>query len=165
MLSKLSGSVQPALSRVGQIPTMPKADCEPVLGAMRILLVHYRPEPELTRTLAHEGHDVLTVGIDERPTRFLAVFEPDVVLVVAPDASKASRDLRRHSPDVPIVAIVANDDVDDRVGALAAGADDCLGRPFRRPELIARIHAASRRRARTADSPPLASEHTLGDAA
>jgi DNA-binding response OmpR family regulator len=93
------------------------------------------------------------------------VFEPDVVLVVAPDASKASRDLRRHSPDVPIVAIVANDDVDDRVGALAAGADDCLGRPIHRPELIARIHAASRRRARTADSPPLASEHTLGDAA
>ena len=71
----------------------------------------------------------------------------------------------RVAPDVPIVAIVANDDVDDRVGALAAGADDCLGRPFHRPELIARIHAASRRRARTADSPPLASGHTLGDAA
>jgi two-component system KDP operon response regulator KdpE len=132
---------------------------------MRILLVHRDPEPELTRTLAYEGHDVLAVGDDERPARFPAVFNPDLVLVVARDGAETCRDLRRHTPDVPIVAIVASRDVEERIAALEAGADDCLGRPFHRDELIARLGAARRRSALTAANSRPADEHTVEGAA
>jgi DNA-binding response OmpR family regulator len=160
MLSKLSASTQARLSSLFQISTMPDARHESALGGMRVLLVHRDPEPGLVRTLVSAGHDVLTVGVEERPAGLLPAFKPDVVLVVAPDAWDASRDLRRHSLDVPIIAIVATSDGDDRIAALAAGADDCLGRPFHRGELIARIHAACRRRLWAAANTRATEQHT-----
>ncbi len=123
---------------------------------MRILLVHQYPEPELTRDLAREGHDVLTVAETERPERFLGVFKPAVVLVIGLDAAETCRELRRRGPDVAIVAIVLSRDVDERVAALEAGADDCLGTPVVRAELSARIRAARRRRTLTTAGAPIA---------
>jgi DNA-binding response OmpR family regulator len=148
-----------------EISNMPEAHWEPTLHAMKILLVHHDPEPELTRTLAHQGADVLTVAADERPVPLLAVFKPDVVLIVARDCAELCHELRRGAPDVAIVAIVASVYVEDLIAALEAGADDCLGRPFHRPELIARIRAARRRRMLTAASSAPADEHTVEGAA
>jgi DNA-binding response OmpR family regulator len=144
---------------------VPEGRPNPKLRGIRILLVHPDPEPQLARTLAYEGDDVLAVDDDERAARLLAVFNPDVVVVVARDSAETCRFLRRRAPDIPIVAVVAGGCVDDRIAALEAGADDCLGRPFDRSELIARIGAACRGRVPSAANSPLAEEHTLQGAA
>ena len=159
MLSQFSGSTQPALSRVLDISTM--AERAPATDGMRVLLVHGDPEPELTRALAREGHDVLPVAEDGRPARFLGVFKPAVVLVVVRGTAELCRDLRRQAPRVPIVAIVPSRNLDEIIPALNAGADDCLGRPFHRAELIARLIAARRRGLRTAAASSSAAATTL----
>jgi DNA-binding response OmpR family regulator len=122
----------------------------PVTPGLRLLLVHETPEPELTRALARHGHDVLAVGMAERPLRFLRVFSPDVIVVTGRTGAVACRDLRLAAPSVAIVAIVGGRDAEDRVTLLDAGADDCLGTPYRLEELKARIAAAWRRATPTA---------------
>ena len=110
------------------------------------MLVHDRPESDLTRALAREGHDVLTLSDGSAARRLLGVFKPELILiVVADDPPIVCRDLRLAAPDTPIVAITQRNSAAERISALDAGADDCLGRPFQRQELIARMRAAHRR--------------------
>jgi DNA-binding response OmpR family regulator len=44
-----------------------------------------------------------------------------------------------------VLMLTASDAVEDRVGGLALGADDYLGKPFAFSELVARVHALVRR--------------------
>jgi two-component system, OmpR family, response regulator len=53
--------------------------------------------------------------------------------------------LRALRPGVRILVLSALDSLDDTVSGLNAGADDYLAKPFRGPELIARIRASLRR--------------------
>jgi len=46
---------------------------------------------------------------------------------------------------LPLLVLTARDSLEDCVNALRLGADDYLTKPFRVPELIARIHAVLRR--------------------
>lgn len=142
----------------------PAIDAGQMPADMRILFVCGDAEPELTRELARHGHEVLTVGDDEQPTRLLGSFRPDVVLVAAGDVARACLELRQHA-DVPIVAIVRGRDLEARIAALSSGADDCLSTPFDPAELLARIHAATRRTAPPATSLRLAGEQPLGGVA
>jgi DNA-binding response OmpR family regulator len=112
----------------------------------RVLLVHRRPEPELVRLLARAGHDVLAVRDDERPIRFLGVFQAELVLVATDDPATTCRAIRRAAAGISI--LVPTQSLDSRVAALDAGAEDCLGTPFHRQELAARMRAAQRRRQR-----------------
>jgi DNA-binding response OmpR family regulator len=132
---------------------------------MRILLVRGIAEPELARALARDGHDVLAVADDERPARLLRVFEPDVVLIAARDVPGACRELRRYAPELPIVAIVASRDLEARIAALSSGADDSLSSPVHPAELLARIHAVTRRSAPSAGHLQVAGEQPLDGAA
>jgi len=132
---------------------------------MRILFVYAGAEPELTRELARHGHDVLPVGDGELPTRLLRVFEPHVVLVAAADVVQVCREFRRQAADVPIVAIVRGRDLDERLAALSSGADDCVSSPFDQAELLARIHAATRRRDPLPARLQIARQQPLGDTA
>jgi DNA-binding response OmpR family regulator len=52
--------------------------------------------------------------------------------------------LRRRS-DVPIIMVTARSDVADRLRGLSIGADDYLSKPYDLRELVARIHAVTRR--------------------
>jgi DNA-binding response OmpR family regulator len=52
---------------------------------------------------------------------------------------------RRDNPDIRIIMLTARDAIDDVVNALESGADDYLVKPFRGPELIARVRACMRR--------------------
>jgi two-component system KDP operon response regulator KdpE len=52
--------------------------------------------------------------------------------------------MRRLRPRVPILMLTVRDTEDDKVEALDAGADDCITKPFRLRELVARIRAAVR---------------------
>jgi DNA-binding response OmpR family regulator len=120
---------------------------------MRVLLVHRRPEPELVRLLAREGHDVLAVRDNERPIRFLGVFQAELVLVATDDPVTTCRAIRRAAPGIAILLLLLTQGLDSRVAALDAGADDCLGTPFHRKELAARMRAAQRRRQPRASGP------------
>ena len=123
------------------------------------MLIHGSAEPQLTRDLARGGHDVLAVAEQEQAMRLLAVFDPDVILVATPDVARTCRELRDQAGDAPLVAIAANRDLDVRIAALEAGADDCVSSPFHSAELTARMRAAIRRgapsprRPRIADTP------------
>src|SRR5437870_3786422 len=57
------------------------------------------------------------------------------------------RALRRSESAVPVLVLTARGEVADRVAGLDAGADDYVVKPFAFPELVARVHALSRRRA------------------
>lgn len=53
--------------------------------------------------------------------------------------------MRELYPRLSILVLTVRDSVEDRVAALDAGADDYVTKPFRLPELAARIRAAVRR--------------------
>jgi two-component system, OmpR family, response regulator MprA len=52
----------------------------------------------------------------------------------------------RADPELMIIMLTARDQVEDRIAGLNAGADDYLVKPFDFEELVARIHAVTRRR-------------------
>jgi two-component system KDP operon response regulator KdpE len=55
------------------------------------------------------------------------------------------RRLRQIFTKLPVLMLTVRDDVDDKVEALEAGADDYITKPFQMRELTARIRAAIRR--------------------
>lgn len=113
-------------------------------------------DPKLTdmlrRALALEGFEVGTaLSGQEALERALARW-PDVVvldwMLPGMDGLEVCRRLRR-SGDVPILMLTARDAVEDRVLGLESGADDYLVKPFALEELVARVRALLRRRARS----------------
>ncbi len=54
--------------------------------------------------------------------------------------------IRNNKNHVPVLLLTAKDSVNDRVAGLNAGADDYLIKPFSLDELVARIHAITRRK-------------------
>jgi two-component system OmpR family response regulator len=56
------------------------------------------------------------------------------------------RRIRAQRRALPVLMLTARDDVDSKVRALDAGADDYLTKPFALEELVARVRALSRRR-------------------
>ena len=63
------------------------------------------------------------------------------------------REARRRKLRTPIIVLSARDAVDDRVAGLDAGADDYLTKPFAFAELVARLHALTRRAAAPTGNP------------
>jgi two-component system KDP operon response regulator KdpE len=84
--------------------------------------------------------------------------KPDLLLVDLglpdEDGVKLIRRIRTWSP-VPIVVLSARTMEAQKVAALDAGADDYVTKPFSAPELLARVRAALRRNARSAEQVPL----------
>ncbi|MDP2754496.1 MAG: response regulator, partial [Nitrospirota bacterium] len=88
---------------------------------------------------AENGHAALAAA---------AAFRPDVILLDLGlpdlDGVEVIKRIREWS-QVPIIVLSVRDREDDKVGALDAGADDYLTKPFGVGELLARIRAALRR--------------------
>jgi DNA-binding response OmpR family regulator len=76
------------------------------------------------------------------------------------DGMEVCREVRRHS-HVPIIAVTARVEVEDRVLGLELGADDYLTKPFSARELLARLHALVRRA--RGQSGPAAAEIRVGE--
>jgi two-component system KDP operon response regulator KdpE len=78
----------------------------------------------------------------------IATRKPDVILLDLglPDLEglEVLKRLREWS-EAPVIVLTVRDDVQEKVTALDAGADDYVTKPFSTPELLARLRAAQRK--------------------
>src|SRR5687768_3228337 len=113
--------------------------------------------------LESEGYRVLTAAEGETGLARALKEKPDLILldIMLPrlDGFALCEELRRVGHSVPVLMLTAKGFVQDRVRGLDAGADDYLVKPFSTDELLARVRALLRRRAK-ADMPKTI---TLGD--
>ena len=74
--------------------------------------------------------------------------KPDIILLDLglPDLQglEVLKRLREWS-EAPVIVLTVRDDVEEKVAALDAGADDYVTKPFSTPELLARLRAAQRK--------------------
>lgn len=121
------------------------------MAAMRILVIE--DEPAIVRTLerglsAH-GYTVVSADRGEDGVVLVASEPIDLVLldIALPglDGHQTLARLRAIRQDLPILMLTARDDLQNKVSALEAGADDYLTKPFALEELVARIRAMTRR--------------------
>ena len=127
----------------------------------RILCIE--DEPTLLRTLGANlrarGYDIDLVNSGELGLEVAARKKPDVVIVDLglPRMSglEVIRSLRQWT-EVPVIVLSARDTEFDKIGALDAGADDYVSKPFGMGELLARIRAALRRSNNAEEMPIIA---------
>ncbi len=118
----------------------------------RILVVE--DEPDIRRfvrmTLESEGQEVFEAPTLQRGLIEAGSRRPDLAVVDLglPDGDGVEliRDLRGWS-QAPVIVLSARSGETDKVGALDAGADDYLVKPFGAAELLARVRAQLRRQA------------------
>jgi two-component system catabolic regulation response regulator CreB len=119
------------------------------VSAESILIVE--DEPAIAESLAYalerEGfstrtaHDFSTAWSERGDTRLMVL---DLML---PDGSGVDllSQLRAEGNRTPVIVLSSRDGESDRVGALEAGADDYVTKPFSPREVVARIRAVLRR--------------------
>ena len=118
---------------------------------MRILAVEDEPAilRMLERGLTAAGHQVLTATSGEDGAVLASEEGVDVVLldIGLPELGghEVLARIRARRPELPVLMLTARDDLDNKVRALDAGADDYLTKPFAFEELLARIRALTRR--------------------
>jgi len=98
--------------------------------------------------LRYEGFDVHAVTSGRAALDLLNSLAPQVIILDANlpdiDGFEVCRRVRLNS-DVLIIMLTVRDTTADKVRGLELGADDYLTKPFRFPELLARIRAMLRR--------------------
>lgn len=102
----------------------------------------------LQRGLSTYGYEVLT-ALDGLSGTDKALEEPvDLVVLDLMLPGRSGMDvlaaIRERKPSLPVIALTARSDLDDRVAGLDAGLVDYLGKPFSLRELAARIRAQLR---------------------
>jgi two-component system, OmpR family, KDP operon response regulator KdpE len=109
-------------------------------------------EPQIRRALrtsleAH-GYEVATVGTGEEGILSAVELSPELVLLDLGlpdmDGTEVISRIRAFS-DVPVIVLSVREGQASKVGALDAGADDYVTKPFGMEELLARARAAVRR--------------------
>jgi two-component system KDP operon response regulator KdpE len=136
------------------------------MSAGRILVVD--DDPQIRRvmrvTLTGHGYEVDDVTTGEAALESLRAQAFDLVLLdmnmPGLGGVETCRQIRAQS-EIAIIMLTVRDGEADKVGALDAGADDYVTKPFNTPELLARIRAALRRAPWTQASG--ASRLTLGE--
>jgi len=117
---------------------------------MKLLIVD--PDRDLVEMLKSWlktlGYEVYRAYTGERAKIEWLEQEPDLVLLESNlqdvDALAMCRDMR-HKHDALVLVMTEGRDVQDEVRCLESGADDYLRKPFFPSQLLARIHALSRR--------------------
>jgi DNA-binding response OmpR family regulator len=118
---------------------------------LRILVVEDEPQISnfLRVGLGYEGFSVAVAEDGHEALAELKRFKPQLVILdlMLPGISGMELAERmRADPELMIIMLTARDQVEDRIAGLNAGADDYLVKPFDFEELVARIHAVTRRR-------------------
>ena len=120
------------------------------MSAGRILVVD--DDPQIRRvmrvTLTGQGYEVDDAKNGEEALEKVREQRFDLVLLdmnmPGLGGLETCQLLREHS-EIAIIMLTVRDTEQDKVGALDAGADDYITKPFNPPELLARIRAALRR--------------------
>ena len=105
----------------------------------------------VSKSLSSLGYDVITATDGLEGLRLVKAEKPDAVVTdkVMPgiDGFEVTRRLRREPgfAHLPILVLTSESDLEDRVGAFEAGADDYLSKPFETAELAARLTALLRK--------------------
>ncbi len=136
------------------------------MARRRILLIEDEEsisEP-LAAALRREGFDPQVAGTASEGLELFRTRAPEIVLldVMLPDGDgrEVLRQIRSSSR-VPVIMLTARGEEMDMVVGLELGADDYVTKPFRGPELMARIRAVLRRTA--APAPSAESALDVGD--
>ena len=105
----------------------------------------------VTTALETQGLDHLTAASGRAAIAAAAERSPSVILLDLGlpdmDGVEVVRRVRTWSDELPIIVVSARADDADKIGALDAGADDYLVKPFSVGELLARVRVALRRSA------------------
>ena len=123
----------------------------------RILIVE--DEPALMRglkdTFASKGFQVSTAADGATGLASALDGNPDVILldIMLPrmNGYEVCRSLRERGLTMPVIMLTAKGQEEDIILGLNLGADDYVTKPFRIGELIARVNAFLRRKAKKAD--------------
>jgi len=103
----------------------------------------------LRKRLQHALHvvDLAHDGIEGLERAGSGVYDAVILDLMLPRLSgfEVARQLRADGIATPIVMLTARDAVQDRLRGFDAGADDYLIKPFAMEELLARLHAVTRR--------------------
>jgi two-component system KDP operon response regulator KdpE len=132
----------------------------------RILVIDDEPQIRklLQVSLGAHGYNVAEVATGQEGINQAAVFKPDLVILDLGlpdiDGQEVIRRIREWS-EVPIIILTARDQEKEKIGALDAGADDYVTKPFGVGELMARLRVSLRRAAHSEDEPVM----TCGDLA
>lgn len=120
------------------------------MSAGRILIVD--DEPQIRRVmrtaLTEAGYEVDDAKTGEEAVEKVRGFRPDLILLdinMPGIGGLAACRAIRADTGIAIIMLTVRDAEEDKVGALDAGADDFVTKPFSTPELLARIRAALRR--------------------
>jgi PAS domain S-box-containing protein len=117
------------------------------LGPFRLLVVDDRPENRLplVKMLKAVGFETREAAGGEEAITLATEWSPDAILMdvrmPGMDGLEAIRRLRAIEPlrCVPIIAVSASASENDQRQALAVGASDFLGKPFREFELLEKV--------------------------
>jgi two-component system KDP operon response regulator KdpE len=122
-------------------------------------------EPQILRALRvilrDAGYEAVTAADGEEALDRAAVKPPAAAILdlMLPDIDgvEVTKRLREWS-EMPIIVLSAVGEEEEKVRALAAGADDYVTKPFGPPELIARLEAALRRAKPEGEEPTIVAE-------
>jgi two-component system cell cycle response regulator CtrA len=118
---------------------------------MHILVVEDNPATarSIELILGAAGHNVSLTGSGAEAVELADTYDYDAILMDLDlediTGAEALRELRVKKNDVPVIMLSGTAEVDAKVGALAAGADDYMTKPFHKAELAARLTAVVRR--------------------
>lgn len=126
--------------------------------AFRVLVVDDEPEIRrfLRATLRTHRHEVFEADTGASALTAARDVHPDLLILDLGlpdmDGVEITRQLRSWS-QIPIIILSVRSREDDKIGALNAGADDYLTKPFGVGELLARIRVVMRRVGNTGSLP------------
>ena len=139
--------------------TLRTASLEPLSrAASRILVVEDDPavQKALRRLFETEGYAVETQSDGKSALDSFRASAPAAIVLDLRLPKVSGRDVCKEiksiAPGLPVVVLSAASDVSDKVLLLELGADDYVTKPFSPRELLARIRAALRHTARTAET-------------
>lgn len=124
------------------------------LPGMRILLIEDDPTlaQNIRAELAAQGMAVDTAYDGQVAEKFLrqSAYDCIVLDINLPHKNgyQLAREFRQRDADTPILMLTAFTALEDKLEGFEAGADDYLGKPFYNKELLARIKALLKRKAR-----------------
>lgn len=97
--------------------------------------------------VAHHGDEGYTLATTQP-------YDAAVLDIMLPgrDGLSILRNLRDRKNALPVILLTARSELNERLEGLNLGADDYLPKPFHIEELIARLHAVTRRAAGTSQS-------------